>query len=201
MMTTKKRMPGFLRYYYDTEFEENGDTIMLISIGIVCEDGREYYAVNADMDQDRVRANDWLMRNVWPSLPTIDVEERTMSGDTHIQYSQIDTFDQCVKLKKVIAQEVSDFLKPWGEDRFRGHAELHAWFGSYDHVVLSQLWGRMIDHPGHVPMFTNDLRQLQRDLGDPNLKPQPSGAHNALEDARFNVERHKQLEKIAWSRG
>ena len=34
-----------MRYFYDTEFLEDGETIDLISIGIVAEDGREYYAV------------------------------------------------------------------------------------------------------------------------------------------------------------
>ncbi len=31
------------RYFYDCEFLENGNTIELISIGIVADDGREYY--------------------------------------------------------------------------------------------------------------------------------------------------------------
>ena len=41
-------------YCYDTEFLDDGNTIELISIGIVCEDGREYYAVNADCNFGRV---------------------------------------------------------------------------------------------------------------------------------------------------
>ena len=39
-----------MRYFYDTEFLEDGETIDLISIGIVAEDGREYYAVNLNAD-------------------------------------------------------------------------------------------------------------------------------------------------------
>lgn len=31
-----------MRYFYDTEFIEDGHTIELISIGVVAEDGREY---------------------------------------------------------------------------------------------------------------------------------------------------------------
>ena len=33
-----------MKYFYDTEFLEDGHTFDLISIGIVAEDGREYYA-------------------------------------------------------------------------------------------------------------------------------------------------------------
>ena len=35
-----------MKYFYDTEFIEDGSTIELISIGVVAEDGREYYAVS-----------------------------------------------------------------------------------------------------------------------------------------------------------
>jgi hypothetical protein len=40
---------------YDLEFLEDGRTIELISIGMVCDDGREYYAVNRDMPVRRIR--------------------------------------------------------------------------------------------------------------------------------------------------
>jgi len=60
-----------MRIFYDTEFIENGKTIDLISIGIVTEDGREYYAVNSGIESgdalhERISAHDWLMRNVVP---------------------------------------------------------------------------------------------------------------------------------------
>ena len=44
-------------YFYDTEFIEDGQTIDLVSIGIVASDGREYYAVSTDADLSR--ANPW----------------------------------------------------------------------------------------------------------------------------------------------
>lgn len=56
-----------MRYYLDTEFIEDGKTIDLISIGIVCEDGREYYALNKDCDL--TKANDWVKENVISQLP------------------------------------------------------------------------------------------------------------------------------------
>lgn len=39
-----------MRYFYDTEFIDDGRTIELISIGMVSEDGREYYAVSTAFD-------------------------------------------------------------------------------------------------------------------------------------------------------
>ena len=50
-----------MKYFYDTEFIEDGSTIELVSIGIVAEDGREYYAVSRDFDA--TRASDWVVRN------------------------------------------------------------------------------------------------------------------------------------------
>ena len=56
-----------MRYFYDTEFIEDGRTIELISIGVVAEDGREYYAVSTEFDPER--AGSWVRANVLPKLP------------------------------------------------------------------------------------------------------------------------------------
>lgn len=54
-----------MRYWFDTEFIEDGKTIDLLSIGIVAEDGREFYA---EPVADRWRASDWVQANVLPHL-------------------------------------------------------------------------------------------------------------------------------------
>jgi 3' exoribonuclease, RNase T-like len=55
-----------MRYWFDTEFIDDGRTIDLISIGIVAEDGREYYAESADCDY--AAASDWVTEHVLPHL-------------------------------------------------------------------------------------------------------------------------------------
>lgn len=177
--------------YYDLEFLEDGRTIELISIGMVCDDGREYYAVNSDAPWERIRGNDWLIRNVLPSLP---ITGRT-SLDSYLKVPAnsypkptmelvaADTKDSRVKPHWVIANEVRDFIQAAGPD-----IELWADYGAYDHVGLAQLWGRMIDLPEGVPMFTNDIQQeaRRRGIGCDELPQQESGEHNALADARHN---------------
>lgn len=61
-----------MRYYLDTEFMEAGHLfpVTLLSVGIVAEDGREFYAVNAEAD--RTLANDWVKTNVIPYLGSND---------------------------------------------------------------------------------------------------------------------------------
>lgn len=56
-----------MRFWFDTEFFEDGRTIELISIGIVAEDGRRFYAEALDAREQCARS-DWLMQNVLPHL-------------------------------------------------------------------------------------------------------------------------------------
>lgn len=57
------------RYFLDTEFIEYPNTIDLISIGIVCEDGRKYYAISSEFDE--AKANDWVLKNVIYKLESL----------------------------------------------------------------------------------------------------------------------------------
>lgn len=167
-----------MKIHYDTEFLEDGETIKLISIGLVRDDGSEYYAVNHDMPQREISKHPWLMANVVPSLPIIDPDLRRYTG-RHNPLG-LDYGCSLIKHHKIIAREVAEFVQATPDP------ELWAYYGAYDHVVLSQLWGRMIDHPEGVPMWTNDLKQEWLRLGRPTLPEQADGHHNALEDARHN---------------
>jgi len=55
-----------MRFWIDTEFIEDGRTIDLLSIGVVAEDNREYYAELEECD--RSRASPWVVENVFPQL-------------------------------------------------------------------------------------------------------------------------------------
>jgi hypothetical protein len=57
-----------VRYFYDTEFIDNGRTIELISIGVAAEDGREYYAISTEFNPER--AGSWVRKHVLPKLPS-----------------------------------------------------------------------------------------------------------------------------------
>ena len=57
-----------MRFFYDTEFIEDGLTIDLVSIGVVDEKGREFYAVSTDFDPGK--AGPWVRENVLPKLPS-----------------------------------------------------------------------------------------------------------------------------------
>ena len=168
---------------YDLEFLEDGRTIELISIGMVCDDGRQYYAVNSDMPVDRILANQWLKANVWPHLPLRGYKPAPQINALQQSDGRLDMSDIRIKPHWVIANEVREFILATGPD-----VELWASYGAYDHVALAQLWGRMIDLPEGVPMFTHDIQQERSRLGLAwnDLPQQESGEHNALADARHN---------------
>jgi DNA polymerase III epsilon subunit-like protein len=86
--------------------------------------------------------------------------------------------------RKIIAEEILAFV---GTDT---NPEFWAYFADYDWVVLCQLFGTMIQLPGHFPMWCRDVKQLMSDLGIKREQlPQQTGTeHNALEDARWTRE-------------
>lgn len=181
-----------MRFFYDTEFLEDGDVIDLISIGIKAETGDEYYAVNSDMPVGRIGGHDWLCKNVVPHLPLDsggdEISEyfvKKLSFNEHDPLEfELDKSDRDVKPAWIIAREVEEFLTR-SHMRTLDEIELWADYGAYDHVRLMQLWGPMMKKPLALPMYTNDLQQLWRAKGQPNEVPEqdPSGKHHAMFDA------------------
>jgi 3' exoribonuclease, RNase T-like len=55
-----------VKYWIDTEFIARPYTIDLISIGLVAENGREFYAESSEVDWSK--ANLWTLQNVRPQL-------------------------------------------------------------------------------------------------------------------------------------
>jgi len=156
-----------VRFFYDTEFIEDGTTIDLVSIGVVDESGREFYAVSTEFDPGR--AGPWVRDNVLDKLP-----------------SPADPA-WCDRAK--LRERLLKFLS-----RGREKVELWAWFAAYDHVALAQLWGDMPALPRELPRFTRELRQRWEDVGKPALPAPPRDAHDALADARHNLARWRVIE-------
>lgn len=69
-----------MRFWFDTEFLEDGHTIQLISIGIVAEDGREYYA-ETEVARVLAGSTDWLRDNVLPHLTGAEKSRFKIPGE------------------------------------------------------------------------------------------------------------------------
>lgn len=169
-----------MRIYYDTEFIADGHSVDLVSLGMVREDGREMYAVSREFNVNKLLADSWLRDNVWPSLPRRKEHGSGGCRCTHGRYGHLDTGHPDVRSREQIRRMVEDFVTSTPE------AELWSWYSHYDHVALTQLWGKMVDLPRAVPMLTLDLQQEAQRLGSPELPEQHSGHHNALSDAHYH---------------
>lgn len=166
--------------WYDTEFLEDGRTIMPISAGMVRErpgQPGEYdtlYVINRDADLGRISAHPWLAEHVLPHLP-VERDEAGMYwwNPDHPDYQHALPLSRMAELVRLFVVTAPG-------------PRLVSWYGSYDHVMLMQLWGPMTARPQGVPMWTYDLRQRQEDLGitDDQLPPPAEGTeHNAIADA------------------
>jgi hypothetical protein len=163
-----------VRFFYDTEFIEDGKTIDLVSIGVVDENGREVYAVSTEFNP--TKAGQWVREHVLDKLPS--------------------PADPAWCDRATMRSRLLRFL-----NRGRDRVELWAWFAAYDHVALAQLWGDMPALPRELPRFTRELRQRWEDVGKPTLPPPPSDAHDALADARHNLLRWRIIEAERVKRG
>lgn len=168
------------RYYYDTEFHERGHAypIDFISIGIVSENDDSYYAINDGFDVEQACLNYWLCENVIKYIP-LDVN------------GNLDTSSPTVKSRALIKCEIESFFRRTNVPGTE--VELWAYYGDYDHVVLSQIFGRMIDLPEIMPMRTEDLAQEAKRLGILEHIPRadPNTEHHALYDAMRDREIHR----------
>lgn len=144
-----------VKFFLDTEFIESPGTIDLISIGIVSDTGREYYAVSSEFKVEN--ANNWVRKNVLRGLPEPSLR----------------------KSKAVIAQEILRYVH-----EETSTPEFWGYYSSYDWVVLCWLYGKMISLPSGFPMYCLDVNQLMKYTGASVLPP-PKGAHNALVDAKW----------------
>lgn len=223
-----------MKYFIDTEFHESKkpvkfmgitlkeiNTIDLISIGIVCQDGREFYAINKDCDIKAIWNDEWLRENVLRKIHNELYANETQYAktyhDTVIEFSyagmknlikwhgksipeianRICTFiygDDCGG-SGMSAIEMAMKYEPTDETKT---PEFYGYYADYDWVVFCWIFGRMIQLPKGFPMYCKDLKQAMDARGlDKEWKrthcPDPEGEHNALVDARWNMQLYKKI--------
>lgn len=192
-----------MNYYFDTEFIEGFHKplfgrrrhfIDLISIGIVAENGREYYAISSEF---KVRdADDWVRQNVLCPMVTNYLRNYVIGGAkmNHPLLSEeyVHDLDKSIrwiqntigKSTKQIAAEIQCFTAGHDFHKFYNgypatsetqqlldlmHRKdppiFYAYYADYDWVLFCSLFGRMIDLPKGYPMYCRDLKQMLDELG------------------------------------
>ncbi len=167
-----------MKYWYDTEFESDDSTIIPISIGIVSEDDRELYLINKEYMQSVIdlegyywrghasTPSKWLWDNVIDKIPQKDVEQYGVDYD---DWGPI----------------IQNFLSDKNRYLQREDIELWAHFSAYDHVMLAQVYGEMINLPKPIPMWSHDDMQIRNGQHTPFRDLAIYPEHSAIADARF----------------
>jgi hypothetical protein len=183
-----------MKIFYDTEFFECGPKhpIRFISLGAVRDDGNELYLITNNLyTLNRANQNPWLAENVIKHLPVKQNKDGRLAWDIqHPDYAR-------VLPNEVIAGLWRDFVLDYDAEYEFDKPELWGYYPSYDHVVISQLFGRMIDLPEGHPMYTMDIKQRWHNEGKPGLPEQETNAHRALDDARWNKLAYEYLDEYA----
>ena len=164
-----------MKYFLDTEFIEYPNTIELISVALVHEDGKSIYAENADCDY--TKAGEWVNRNVIPNLLFKD-------GNRNFEKAP----DNSLKIKAPLKAIESLILGFIGCDK----PIFYGYYSAYDWVVFCWIFGSMVELPKGWPMYCRDLKQLADGLNKPRFEG-PKNKHNALTDARWNKEFYEYL--------
>jgi hypothetical protein len=218
-----------MKYFLDTEFIEGFHKPMfgkrrhfidLISIGLIREDGKTYYAISNEYDYKM--ANDWVKKNV---IEPMYIQE--IHGD---QRNKLSVSNFHLVAGKSLARIKDDLLHCFGcwQDTLFWRApnepiEIYGYYADYDWVVFCSLFGAMIDLPKGFPMYCLDLKQMMDEKvagfsnsdffthfhqkeplsfeeklklykKGPNF-PQQENEHNALDDARWNKKLYEYITK------
>lgn len=168
-----------MRLWFDTEFIDTGDRILLLSIGAISEDGATYYA--EPHDTPIAQASDWVHANVLPLMARFDERRYRRRADSPI------------KPRPQIAEDLIEFAGPY--------PEWWAYVDEYDWVLLSQLFGCLTERPATWPFRARDVREifdLSGMAGEPEdwVSP-PMNIHHALSDAKWDRKLWHRIQRFA----
>lgn len=201
-----------MKYFIDTEFIEGFNKplfgkkrhfIDLISIGIVAEDGRTYYAVSNEFNPKD--ADDWVRVNVIDKIEAQLFQQQPVFAKTHFNFDLKELLRQYGKPNKQIAKEVEQFCKPnetratkAGIDAIIGNIdpniEFYGYYADYDWVLFCSLFGRMIDLPKGFPMYCKDLKQML-DEKQEYLRYHGHSKESGLIGPSLDIKQHKNYPK------
>lgn len=152
-----------MRFFVDTEFINRDQRIYPMSIGIVAENGDEFYAVFADIPFHL--ADQFVRKQVIPYLEGPGLDRKEIAEQV---YNFVRSHCEVSEGDQVAAPEF------WGD------------YCAYDFVILSQIFGTFDTWPSGWPFFMWDLQQHQKwtRLDAPDFRPPDEPEHHALADAR-----------------
>lgn len=170
-MDTTNRTKLFL----DTEFSGLHQDTKLISIGLVSEDGRKFYAEYNDYDESQI--DDWIKEHVIDNLKY---------NNSVYEYNKYDNVNVTMKSNSsVIKKKLIEWLSQFKE------VEIFSDCLAYDWVLFCNIFGTAFDIPKNIYYIPFDICTIFKVYGiDPDINREefanieiPVEKHNSLYDA------------------
>ena len=154
-----------MKVFFDTEFTGLHQNTSLISIGVIDEDQRSFYAIFNDYKKDQV--DEWIKKHVIDNL--------------NIEDPSVDIVGKSERIK----ESLSDWFSKYD------HVEVWSDCLSYDWVLFNQLFGHAFNIPKNIYYIPFDISTLFKIKGvDPDVNREEfvgiknaKNKHNALFDA------------------
>ena len=192
------------KIFFDTEFTGLHQNTSLISIGLVSEDNKTFYA--EFNDYDRLQCDDWIKEHVIDNL----VMKPPKPGEQEYYHAKRDKDNpigqdiyngysvQLRNNKETIADELALWLSQFGD------VEMWSDCLSYDWVLFSQLYGHAFNIPVNVYYIPFDICTLFKVKGvDPDINREKFAEvedvnlkHNSLWDAKVIKMCYEKLMKM-----
>jgi hypothetical protein len=171
------------KLFLDTEFTGLHQNTTLISIGIVSECGKEFYAEFTDYDKSQI--DDWIKENVINNLKYQDEDDGIRDGNDDL--TSISLLGSSYYIKSELEQWLTQFkqVEIWSDTL------------AYDWVLFNQLFGHAFNIPKNVYYIPFDIVTLFKIKGiDPDVNREEfvkdymdglgkETKHNALWDAKI----------------
>src|SRR5574344_1391316 len=137
-----------MKLFFDTEFTGLHKDTSLISIGIISEDNKHFYAELNDYDKSQV--DEWILKNVIDNL---------LYNDNTTLFDMDNNKNIIMKDTKANVKKV---LLKWLHDNFNDETiEFVSDVSSYDFVLLVDLIaGCALDLPDNVVPYCYDINQV-----------------------------------------
>lgn len=163
-----------MKVFFDTEFTGLHKGTSLISIGLISEDGKTFYAELTDYDETQI--DKWLQENI---LDNLIMKQRNAF------YYYINDNESFAKGDKA---KISTLLERW----LLQFDSVEIWSDclAYDWVLFSDIFGHAFNIPSNVYYIPFDICTLFKIKGiDPDVSREGFAGidgqkHNALHDAR-----------------
>ena len=178
-----------MKVFFDTEFTGLHKNTTLISIGLVAEDGQQFYAELFDYDKSQI--DSWLQDNIIDNCLMINdgkfaykFTNKDYAGevvDEHLNY--------LVGSKKFVAEQLTGWLKSLSRC---SDSKIEMWSDclAYDWVLFNDIFGHAFNIPDNVYYIPFDICTLLKIKGiDPDINREHFAGiegtkHNALHDAK-----------------